>query len=67
LKNVPAPPSTKKHDALVALRRKAQDEKLAGKVRSQSENFVRNIKQFRLAARVKQSPVFYNNAVYLKQ
>ena len=44
LKPAPAPPSTKKHDALVEMRRKAQNEKLESKVRSQSENYVRNIK-----------------------
>lgn len=66
-KPVPAPPSTKKHEALVALRRKEQTLKIEEKVRAQSENFVRNIKGARLTNRVKQSPVFFNNASELKQ
>lgn len=61
-KAVPVPPSTKKHDALVALRRQMQTEKIEGKVNKQGENFVRGIKAVRLTGRVKQSPVFFNNA-----
>lgn len=66
-KPVVVPPSTKKHDALVALRRQMQNEKIDEKVQKQSENFVRNIKAVRLTGRVKQSPVFFNNAAQLKQ
>ena len=66
-KPVAVPPSTKKHDALVALRRQMQNEKIDEKVCKQSENFVRNIKSVRLTGRVKQSPVFFNNAAQLSQ
>ena len=52
---------------MVALRRKEQTRKIEEKVRAQSEKFVRNIKSVRLAGRVKQSPVFFNNASELKQ
>lgn len=52
-KPVPAPPSTKKHEALVALRRQQQTKRIEEKVRSQSEAFVRKVKAVRLQGRVK--------------
>lgn len=47
-KQVPAPPTTKKHEAMVALRRQEQTKRIEEKVRSQSEAFVRKIKAVRL-------------------
>lgn len=52
---------------MVAMRRQTQNERIEEKVAKQSENFVRNIKAVRLTGRVKQSPVFFNNAAQLKQ
>jgi hypothetical protein len=66
-KPVPAPPSTKKHEALVNLRRQEQTRRIEEKVRAQSEAFVRKVKAVRLQGRVKQSPVFFNNASELQQ
>ena len=43
------PPTTKKHDAMVEVRRKKQQEKLEAKISEQREKFVRDIKSVRMA------------------
>ena len=63
----PDPSTTKKHDAMVALRRKNQTKKIETKVETRNEDHVRAIKQFRLTNRVKQSPALANNALELKK
>ena len=61
------PPTTKKHEARVALRRETQTGKIQKKIEGQAEDHVRAIKQVRLTNRVKQSPALANNALELKK
>lgn len=61
------PPTTKKHQALVELRRRTASKKLAAKQDDYASDYVRGVKAVRLAGRVKQSPVFVNNSKELKQ
>lgn len=61
------PPTTKKHQALVELRRQTASKKLASKQDNYTADYVRGVKAVRLAGRVKQSPVFVNNTKELKQ
>lgn len=61
------PPSTKKHDALVALRRENQNKKIVDKMNKKQEDKVRAVKQVRLTSRVKQSPALSNNTLALKR
>lgn len=61
------PPTTKKHEAMVAMRRQMQTEKLTKKAEVSNEDQVRVIKQLRLTNRVKQSPALANNALELKK
>lgn len=63
----PNPPTTKKHEALVALRRATQTQKINDKMSKQQEEHVRTIKQVRLTNRVKQSPAISNNQQQLKR
>lgn len=61
------PPTTKKHQALVELRRQTAGKKLVAKQDGYAADYVRGVKAVRLAGRVKQSPVFVNNTNELKQ
>ena len=61
------PPTTKKHEAMVAMRRETQTTKIQKKIEGQAEDHVRAIKQVRLTNRVKQSPALANNAIELKK
>ena len=61
------PSTTKKHEAMVAMRRQNQSHKLAEKAEVHGEDQVRAIKQLRLTNRVKQSPALANNALELKK
>jgi len=61
------PPTTKKHEALVAMRRSNQTKKIDVKNSKQSEDHIRAIKQVRLTNRVKRSPALSNNSLALKK
>lgn len=61
------PPTTKKHEALVALRRQTQTEKIHKKIEDQNEAQLRLIKAVRLTNRVKKSPALTSNQNELKQ
>ena len=61
------PPTTKKHEALVALRREHQNKKLNDEKEQMMEDEVRAYKQVRLTRRVKQSPALSNNQLELKK
>ena len=63
----PNPPTTKKHEALVAMRRATQTQKINEKIDKQEEEHYRAIKQVRLTNRVKQSPAISNNQGQLKR
>jgi septin family protein len=61
------PPTTKKHEAMVAMRRNTQTEKQANKTEKETEEQMRVIKAVRLTNRVKKSPALSNNAAQLKK
>ena len=61
------PPTTKKHQAMVEHRRQTAKKKLDYKKDNYTADYVRGVKAVRLTGRVKQSPVFVNNAQELKQ
>ena len=65
--NVEQPSTTKKHDAYVAMRRTAMEEKKASSENKFQEEIERFIKQNRLQQRVKCSPALVSNSAALKR
>mmetsp|Transcript_9389 Transcript_9389/g.14315 ORF Transcript_9389/g.14315 Transcript_9389/m.14315 type:complete len:545 (+) Transcript_9389:1809-3443(+) len=63
----PNPPTTKKHEAMVALRRSHQNKKLTDQADRQNDDIERAFKQVRLTRRVKKSPALSNNTLQLKR
>jgi len=61
------PPTTKKHEAMVKLRREAQNKKLNDEMAKVTEEHMRAIKAIRLTNRVKKSPALSSNTNELKK